>query len=196
MIDENDESLDEGSIVPEESKPELSLRESLAAAMAEDKAKARGEDGKFAKKDEEPAKKDVKNNADSTQEIKAAVKAPDAWDATFKEKFAQLPPEMQQYLSKREADIHKGFTKQDEDRNFGKQMRDVVTPYLPMIRAEGGEPTQAVQNILQSIYQLKQSSPQQRAEMFLGMAREYGADFQHMFATLQKPQAQARGLSR
>lgn len=186
-----DESYDSSIDEETEEQSELSLRETLEAAQAEVKSRARDEQGKFA-----PESQEVANPSTEVAEvaevapIEPAIKAPDAWDAHAKEKFGQLPPDLQQYISKREADIHKGFTKQDEDRNFGKQFRDVVSPYLPMIRAEGGEPIAAVQNILQSLYTLKNSSPAQRAEMILGMAREYGADFQHMYNTLGSPQQQ------
>lgn len=183
-----DESLNSSIDEENEESAELSLRETLEAAQAEVKSRARDESGKFASDEVANPSSEVAEAAPIIAE--PAVKAPDAWDAHAKEKFGQLPHDLQQYISKREADIHKGFTKQDEDRNFGKQFRDVVSPYLPMIRSEGGEPIAAVQNILQSLYTLKNSSPAQRAEMILGMAREYGADFQHMYNTLGSPQQQ------
>lgn len=191
MIDESQN----GSI--EQNEDELSLRDMLESAQAEVKSRARDEHGKFTAQEKQEAveaEPSVVKNIDTTVDdaIKPVetIKAPDSWDASAKEKFAQLPPDMQAYLSKREAEIHKGFTRQDEDRHAGKQFKDLVNPYLPMIRADGSDALPYIKDVLQSVYQIKNANPQDRAQMLLGWAQEFGADTGHMATLLSQPQRQ------
>lgn len=102
------------------------------------------------------------------------VKAPDSWNAAAKAKFAELPADIQAEISRRETEIHKGFTKQDEDRTFGKQLRDVITPYMPVINSIGIAPHQAVQALLNADYILRTGSPEQKAQYFNQLAQQYG----------------------
>ncbi len=106
-----------------------------------------------------------------------APNIPDAWKNPARiEKWNALPPDVKAALIEREAEVTKGFTRLDEERNFGKQVRDVVTPYLPMIQAEGGNPTGAIQSLLNTAYQLRTATPQQKGKLLNELAQQYGAD--------------------
>jgi hypothetical protein len=108
------------------------------------------------------------------------IEAPQAWDATAKEKFKTLPKDVQEFIRNREDEIHKGFTKQDEERTFGKKIKDVVTPYMAVIQAEGGTPETAVRDLLNTAYSLRTGTPQQKAELVRSICQQYGVPLEYL----------------
>lgn len=104
------------------------------------------------------------------------VQAPNTWTPAVKAKFATLEPDVQAEIMKREQDMARAITLHDQDRSFGKTVKDVVTPYLPMIQAEGATPETAIQSLLNTAYRLRTSSPQEKGVLLANLARQYGAD--------------------
>lgn len=104
------------------------------------------------------------------------IPMPQRYGAAVKAKWGELPPDIRQELLKSEQDFHKELTKHDEERNFGRQMKDVVTPYIAQIRAEGAEPAQAVGNLLNMAHVLRVGSPQQKSDLLLRTAQTFGVD--------------------
>ena len=192
---ESDEELEGAAPEVAESSSD-DLRSALQAATKEVTERMRDEQGRFAEK---PEAKPVKAEAvqpvvqeapaaqpvQPVQAVESAPRAPDAWSPAAKAQFNALPPEVQAEISRREAEVHKGFTKLDEPRQLGKQFSDVVNPYIPMIRAEGGNPVAAVQDLLQTTYTLRTANPQQKQELFLKLAGQFGVDMQGVFNRLQ-----------
>lgn len=188
MTDELEVQADEQS-----SDQPLSVREELTNALQESKertesteaerpAKSRDESGKFARKAESEAGFPEKQTATAevaeitvTQE-KPAVAAPHSWSAAAKAKWGELPADIQAEVSRREEEVHKGFTRQDEERNFGKSLKEVITPYMPMITSEGGNPAAAVQSLLNTAYRLRTGTPQQKGQLIEQLAKQFGAD--------------------
>lgn len=93
---------------------------------AEQKAeRVRDEKGRFAAKAEEPAKLEAKPVADPAAQkaeavapvvadpavTDAALRPPPGWSPAAKVAFANLPPEVQQSVAKREEEVNKGFAK-------------------------------------------------------------------------------------
>lgn len=104
---------------------------------------------------------------------------PSSW-TPHKDKFATLPPDIQELIRQREDEVHKGFTKLDEERNFGKQIKEVITPYMPQIVAEGGDPAKAVQSLLNTAYQLRMADPQTKAQLVGQIIQQYGVDMRYL----------------
>lgn len=159
-----------GKITQEVEKIETKVES--PAETEEKAARARDASGKFAKK-VEPS--DVVIGPPHVDAPKPAT-APQSWSAAAKAKWNELPPEFQQEMLKREDDVHKGFTKLDDERNFGRQLKDVITPYMPQIIAEGGTPAGAVKDLLNTAYILRTASPQQKGQLIMRIAQQYGAD--------------------
>lgn len=184
---------------------DLSLREEIANAMEEVKTKdepvkevlppetkigevkneeaneteekrSRDETGKFAKKDTKQKEVIKENIGEVRSEQKTEIKAPNSWSANAKTKWAEIPAELQAEINKRETEIHQGFTRMDEDRQFGKVLKDVVQPYMPIIQAEGGTPATAIQALLNSAYVLRTGTPQAKTQLFQQLAQQYGVD--------------------
>jgi len=189
------------------------VRSAIQDAMREVSERARDESGRFTKAEAaapaaeaaEPAsdpapaaeaataaaaQTDAADPASTATTAANTIKPPDAWSPAAKAKFATLDPEIQAEVMRREQEVHKGFTKQDEHRNLGKTFAEVVTPYLPMIRAEGGEPLQAVQALLQTAHNLRNATPDQKQNMFIQLARDYSVDLQGVFNRLAGGQQQ------
>lgn len=185
LDDENIETSQESSNVPDSpqgEQGESSTTESLRDTLAKAFDRARDESGKFKAKEPEAAPTatapEVPQAATTEATAPAApvVRPPDAWSPAAKSKFAELPADIQAEIQRREEEVHKGFTKFDEERVLGKQIKDVISPYMPMIRAEGGNEKEAISNLLQTAYTLRTAAPAVKRDLILGLAQQYGVD--------------------
>lgn len=182
---------------------ELSLEEEIAAAMeahrepqeapavvdepevTEEPAKGseRGPDGKFVAK----ADKAEEGPEITEKELPASEDAPVIPDrygvppnyakAGIRESWKDLPANVRQELHEREKEFHQQLTKYDEDRNFGKQVKQVVGPYEGFIKSLGADPVQAVDYLIKTDYALRTAPPEQRKALFLNAAKDYGITF-------------------
>jgi len=105
--------------------------------------------------------------------IEPKIEAPQGWKAEMKEKWSTLPPDVQAEINRRENDMHKMFTSRDGELRLGKDMKDVIQPYMPVITAEGGNPVAAVQSLLNTAYRLRTGSPEQKAGLLREIAKQY-----------------------
>lgn len=148
-------------------------------APADDKpvsTRSRDEVGRFAKEAKEAAAAQSPVAAPVGDTASPTAQAPNTWTPSAKAKFATLEPDVQAEIMKRETDMARAITLHDQDRSFGKTVKDVVTPYLPMIQAEGATPETAIQSLLNTAYRLRTSSPQEKGVLLANLARQYGAD--------------------
>lgn len=178
---------------------ELSLRGQIEKAIEETNAKhpveppaeetpeqkeqrARDEQGRFAKEEAKKRetltlKKDAAQAApvepDATAAALPAVKAPESWSAPLKAKFSELPPDVQVEITRRESEMHRKFTEQDQDRNFGKQVRELSQPYMATIIQEGATPALTYQEFLKTAYALRTATPAQKTQMLLNLAAQF-----------------------
>lgn len=105
-----------------------------------------------------------------------AIKPPDGLKGELKAKFGELPQEWQQEISRRESESHKALTSQDEERQFGRRINQLVSPYLPTIRAEGATPEKAFENYLQTAHVLRQGTSFQKAQALHAIAQQFNVD--------------------
>lgn len=166
----------------EEVRENIKTREDGASkkVKTEKAERVRAEDGKFVKKDEiaAPVRKNAAQQVSHETEIKVEpeIKIPKSFGAQVQSKWKELPREIQQELAKREDDTHKALAAQDEDRLFGKQIRETSHPYLPIIRGEGGDVNRAFTEFLNTAYLLRTRSPQEKGQLLLQLAQQFGAD--------------------
>ncbi len=105
-----------------------------------------------------------------------AIKPPEGLKGELKAKFGELPPEWQNEIARRESEAHKALTSQDEERQFGRRINQLVSPYLPTIRAEGATPEKAFENYLQTAHVLRQGTPFQKAQALHAIAQQFNVD--------------------
>ena len=169
--------------------PEPSLREQLETATQEVSARERDEAGRFAAKAKEtvetvfadPAAKlgaevPTKPAAETPEAPERPTLAPNAWSHQAKAAFANADPAIKAEIAKREADIHKEFTRQDEQRNFGRAIQQAVAPYSQLIQAEGGNPVKAFQGYLETTRILRQGDAQTKAQLGRQLFQQFGID--------------------
>lgn len=180
--EENIETQQESSNVSDSPQSEQvdSSKESLRDTLAKAFERKLDESGKFKSKESDAAPEHSAQAAQEPQTEVApsapAVRPPDAWSPAAKSKFAELPQDIQAEIQRREEEVHKGFTKFDEERVLGKQIKDVIGPYMPMIRAEGGNEREAISNLLQTAYTLRTATPEAKRDLILGLAQQYGVN--------------------
>lgn len=91
------------------------------------------------------------------------VKAPQSWKPAMREKFAGLPPEVQQEVIRRERETAMALQKAAEEAKSSGPLRELMAPYESAIRAQGVEPRQYMQNVLQSAHVIYNGPPEARA---------------------------------
>ena len=200
---------------------ELSLRDTLAAAFEDAGQESEGEritrdrdeGGRFAKRSEDAPADAAKPAAQATDVAKPdaattntatepqtdtapAVQPPASWSAEAKAEWANLTPKAQAIIAAREAEVHKGFTKLDEDRNLGKSIRDTLTPYMATINALGATPAQAVQSLLNADHVLRNGSAQAKTQLLSHLAGQFGVDLSQVVAGAPAPDATVHALQK
>lgn len=93
---------------------------------------------------------------------------PKSWAKEKHELWSKLAtvPDAQDYYEQREKQMLDGIEQYKEGAHFAKQMRDVMTPYKPILAAQGVDEPQAVQYLLNAHYQLTQGSNEARMAAF------------------------------
>jgi hypothetical protein len=187
-------SPDEATI---ESPAELSIEQEIAAAMELHKQDdtpvveeaARDETGKFAAKESDEnnsADKSASNSAhadiDKPETDEPVI--PDRYGVppqyakkAIREKWGELPGEVRQELHDREREIHQQMTRFDEERTFGKKVKEVVAPYEGFIKSLGADPVQAFDYLIKTDYALRTAPIEQRKALFMKAAADYGVQF-------------------
>jgi hypothetical protein len=163
---------------------ELSLREQIESGLEE--ARQRDEQGRFTAAEKAQARANVAAKVHKEAPVAPEdVPFPASLKKELQDKWGTLPPDVRKAWAEREAEVHKGFTKHDEERVFGKQLRDVITPYEAIIRAEGGTPASAVQSLLNTAYVLRTGTPTQKTELFKQLAMTYQVPIAELFREVQ-----------
>lgn len=153
---------------------------------------ARDEQGRFAKGGKEARVKPEGEQAAPAEAAPvqvAAIKPPDGWTAAAKAEFDKLPPLVQAEVTRREADMHKKFTTQDDERNFGKKVRETLNPYMATIIQEGGTPERAIDELFRTAMILRSPNPQVRQQALRTIAHQFNVDLGSLqqAATQQAP---------
>jgi hypothetical protein len=171
---------------PEKAAPDAKAPvEAKPAVAAEVKPgeQPRGPDGKFAPKDAAaPVDPNAPVIAPPVEEKPAVAadpstaKAPSSWGAEAQAEYAKLPPAVQAQVHKREADFHNGLKAYKQKSETFDVLHKEIMPYEAMIRASGQTAQAVVASFFNTAYQLKTASPEGKAEILMGIAKEYGVD--------------------
>lgn len=100
--------------------------------------------------------------------------APKAWAKETHELWSKLTPEAQTQIEHREKQMLDGLTQYSESAKQAKAYQDVVSPYLPLIQAQGVDAPQAIRYLLEAHKNLSQGTPEQRAAYLETIAKSYG----------------------
>lgn len=135
------------------------------------------------------------NDADGVQQSRAAapspvaLPAPAGWNAQDKALWAKVPPDVQQVIARRETDVARKISEQDEVRLVGNDFMRVANQYAPVIQARGGNPVALFNELIGIVAQIHNSDPASRAALFRQLAANNGVDLRALSAP-GAPQAQ------
>lgn len=156
----------------EREKTEAAEDDALRKAYRESK-RERDETGKFAPRDGKPAassidddakeakdsapKADVKGQQPKTELTKQAatekpatpaIKAPNSWPADMKAKFDTLPPDVRDYVAKRESETHDAISRLGQYASQTKPIVDVLERHRHVFEHNGLTYDQGVERLL------------------------------------------------
>lgn len=110
------------------------------------------------------------------ESARPVTRAPGTWTVAAREKWAELPPEIQTEVLRREKDIANGFHEVGRIRQFGQDMQNVWSPYQAIIAAEGGDALGMTRNLFATAAALYHGTPIQKAGTVAQMIRTFGID--------------------
>lgn len=105
------------------------------------------------------------------------TRAPSSWKPAARAEFAKLPEAIRAEIHRRESESAAGVHQLMPDAQLGKSMREVAAPYKALIDAEAnGKPELAFAELIKTASILRMGTPQQKRDVVLGVARQYGVD--------------------
>jgi hypothetical protein len=167
-VEEVDEKSMDDTI--RETLAKLTAGESAEPVEAEKPAITRDDSGRFAPRQE--AQEEVQPEVPEAP----SIPPPNTWRKEVAEKWAAVPPEVQQEVLRREQDFHKGIEQYRQEAQFGGSMRQALEPFIPTMQALGVTPDVAVQNLLQADAKLRFGSPDEKVQFLGFLAQQYGVD--------------------
>jgi len=193
---------------------EPSLRDTIAKAFDEQVAKdpEPAPEGKkpVAEPAAEPgtpatdAKTEVKTPEEEKPEkpgIPGELKAPSQWKPAIREKWNQLPREVQEEVLRREGDSMRLIGSVGPKIRLADEMNGHIQPFAERLQANGVSPSAFIGDVFNSVKALTSSNPQEKAEVVANMIQSYGIDVRMLDAMLsqrlQQPQevVEARRLA-
>jgi hypothetical protein len=109
----------------------------------------------------------------------AAAKPPVDWAPDVKEAWGDLPEGVRNAVAERERHINQTLEDTAGIRHEYDAFNQMISPYIPMIQAEGvSNPQQAIEGLLRTTAALQMGSPQQKAQKLAGLVAHYGVDIE------------------
>jgi len=121
-------------------------------------------------------------------------KAPQSWKPTIREKWAGLPPEVQEEVSRREAEITRALQEVAPAKQFAQRVQSSLAPYETIARANGMDTMAYAGSVLQAAAALQMGAPGQKAALVANLIQTYGVDVDAIASHLSgqaPPQQQA-----
>lgn len=147
------------------------------------KERARDESGKFTKKEAAPedAKEEETPPEEAAEPQPAEPEAPkhnpfSAWKKEAQEKLSALPPDVQGMIAERETQFHRGIEQYKEEAFFARSMKKAIAPHAEYLAQIGMSPELALSHLVGAEKKLRIGSPEEKANMFHQLARDYEVD--------------------
>lgn len=203
--------LAEANATPDEAQeaPSRGLTEDapiLPDETPEQKAeRARDESGRFAKEPKpKPAAKDVKPapvvelkpkleavpkpaepvKAEPSKPVTPTIKPPASWRPEVREKWAALPPEVQQEVARREREVAVTLQQAAPLKQELEAWQRTLAPHAGMLQAFGGDPRRTIGEVLQAQAVLHYGSPKQKAGLLARLITGYNVSIDDLAGEL------------
>ena len=102
------------------------------------------------------------------------IDPPEHWSLDHQKMFRELAPDAQSFLMDRSKDMEAAHTKRSQEIAPLRNATEKWTPYLSQLQAE---PSQVFEALMQHEYGLRTGTNEQKMNILLGLARDYGVDF-------------------
>lgn len=153
--------------------------------------KARDESGKFAKKEEakpeESQSEEADNQEQKAEEVKPVRNPYASWKKEAQSELSKLPENVQQMIQERESQFHKGIQQYKEDAVYGRNLKQTLGRYDNYFQELGTDAQQAIPMLLNAEMTLRKGSPEQKAQMLMQLAHDYGVDVNNLAQTPFNP---------
>lgn len=151
------------------------------AQESESKAEERARDelGRFAakQKEEEPPQPAV--GASPTPR-----KRPDAWKKEFTDRYDRIAaedPTFADYLDQREQEFRRGVGAYKAEVDRARHLVEAVAPFTEELQRYGINPAQHIHALFSAHRMLALGTPEQKAGLFVKLARDYGVPIEQLF---------------
>ena len=102
---------------------------------------------------------------------------PASWKKDYHEVWQSADDRMKEYAWQREEQMKAGVQPLMEKARIADQFQEVLNPYMETIRGLGIDAPKAVQALMEADHALRYSDPQQKQQLFLRLAQQYGVNF-------------------
>lgn len=100
--------------------------------------------------------------------------APKSWPKEMHEFWGKTDPKVQDYWETREKQMLDGLDQYKGDANLGRTLKEVITPYKPILESAGLDETTAVRSLLNAHYRLTQGTVEQRKAAYDELGKNLG----------------------
>ena len=104
------------------------------------------------------------------------IKAPGGWTPALREKWGQLPRDVQQFIKDSERDVSTTLQQTKEAREFQRSWTDVLSPYESIMKQHNVNASQHVKELLAVSHTLNTGTPQQKAQQIYHMINTFKPD--------------------
>jgi len=118
--------------------------------------------------------------------------APGTWRPEAREVWKTIPKPVQDEIWKREIEATKSLNQSTQAREFEGNFGKMMQPYIPFINAEGGNPLQAVNNVMRTATLLRIGSPEQKAQTVANVIKSFGVNLEMLDSLLAGEQMQSQ----
>lgn len=166
-------------------------------AIADESAaqRARDDQGRFAQKSANaPAPNQALNTSANNVPVETGLrKAPSSWKKDHWGRWDRLAkdPELaplQEYIEQREQDYAKGVSTYKSQWDQAQPLLKAIEPFMPELQQSGITADRWVSNLGNAHKMLSMGSPEQKAQMFVKLASDYGVNLGALSGGQQNPQ--------
>jgi hypothetical protein len=111
--------------------------------------------------------------------------APQSWKPHAREKWASLPPEVQEEAVRVDREVQRVMRETAEVRKFAQVAQSTLAPFEGLARANGMDSVKYAGSVMQTAAALHMGTPQQKASIVAQLIGTYGIDVDAVNAVMQ-----------
>lgn len=110
-----------------------------------------------------------------------AVESPKSMPKDLADKhWAALPPEVQAWTQKRDADYEAGISRYRDQASAYQRMEAVFAPYQQTLQRLGAQPEQAISELMGVDHMLRHGQPAEKAALLVQIAQRFNVPLDHL----------------